>query len=129
VVRLDRADGDATHRDLIADRHLPDVAEPRTAQPPTGPGRHDDRRVSPERAERWHVQVVPVKVRDQDRVDPARPVARRHGLDPPKRAHPAARDRVRQQADPVELDDDRRVTEELEAQRAGQRQPLRAASG
>jgi hypothetical protein len=70
-----------------------------------------------------------VEVRDQDHVDVTRAVARRHGLDPSERADPTARDRVRQEADPVDLDDDRRVTEELEAQRAGQRQPLRAASG
>ncbi len=32
-------------------------------------------------------------------------------------------------ADPVELDDDRRVADEVEAEPAGHRQPLRAASG
>ena len=42
---------------------------------------------------------------------------------------PTAGDRVRQDADPVELDEDRRVPQELEAQRPAQRQPLRAASG
>ena len=51
------------------------------------------------------------------------------GYDPPERADPTAGDRVRQDADPVELDEDRRVPEELEAQRPAQRQPLRAASG
>jgi hypothetical protein len=70
-----------------------------------------------------------VQVRDQDLVDVAQTIARRYGLDPPERPDARACDRVRQQANAVEIDDDRRVTEELEAQRAGQRQPLRAASG
>ena len=73
--------------------------------------------------------MIPVEVRDQDQVDVAQAIARRDGLDPSKRAYPAARDRVGQEANPVELDEDRRMTDELEADRAGQRQPLRAASG
>ena len=68
-------------------------------------------------------------MRDQDKVDVAKPVARRHRLDPAERADPTAGDRIRQDTDPVELDDDRRVPQELEAQRPRQRQPLRAASG
>ena len=68
-------------------------------------------------------------MRDEHQVDVAQPVARWHGHDPPERPDPTAGDRVRQDADPVELDDDRRVPQELEAQRSAQRQPLLAASG
>jgi hypothetical protein len=68
-------------------------------------------------------------VRDQDHVDVAQPIARGLWFDTPERADPTPRDRIGEQADTVELDDDRRVPQELEAQRAGQRQPLRAASG
>lgn len=68
-------------------------------------------------------------VRDQDHVDVTQAVARRHRLDPPERTDPTAGDRIRQDADPIELDDDRRVPQELDAQRPAQRQPLRAASG
>ena len=70
-----------------------------------------------------------MEVRDKHQVDVAQPVVRRHRHDPPKRADPTTGDRVRQDADPVEFDEDRRVPEELEAQRPAQRQPLRAASG
>ena len=70
-----------------------------------------------------------MEMRDEHRVDVAQPVGRRHGLDPPEVPDPAAGDRIRQDADPVELDEDRRVPQELEAQRPAQRQPLRAASG
>ena len=73
--------------------------------------------------------MIPVEMRDQDQVDVAQAIGRRHGLDPSEWAYPAASDRVGQDADPVELDEDRRVTDEVEADRAGQRQPLRAASG
>ena len=62
-------------------------------------------------------------------VDAAQPVARRHGLDPAQRAHPGARHRVGQDADPVKLDDDGRVADELEGEPPGHRQVLRAASG
>ena len=46
-----------------------------------------------------------------------------------QRTDPGPGDRVGQQADPVELDDHRRVADEIEAEGPGQRQPLRAASG
>ena len=70
-----------------------------------------------------------MEMRDEHQVDIAQPVGRRHRFDAPEGADPTAGDRVRQDADPVELDEDRRVPEELEAQRPAQRQPLRAASG
>ena len=53
----------------------------------------------------------------------------RDGLDPSQRTDPRPGDRVGQEADPVELDDHRRVADEVEGERPGQRQPLRAASG
>ena len=59
----------------------------------------------------------------QPRPGPGTGTTRRSG---PTRA---AGDRVGQQADPVELDDHRRVADEVEGERPGQRQPLRAASG
>ena len=62
--------------------------------------------------------MIPVEVRDQDQVDVAQAIGRRHRFDPPERAHPPARDRVGQDADPVELDEDRRVTDEIETDRA-----------
>jgi hypothetical protein len=70
-----------------------------------------------------------MEMRDEDRVDVVQPVGRRHWLDPSEMPDPAAGDRIRQDADAVELDEDRRVPQELEAQRPAQRQPLRAASG
>ena len=68
-------------------------------------------------------------MRDEDRVDVAQPVARRDRLHAPQRADPRPGDRIGQQADPVELDDDRRVADEVQGEAAGHRQPLRAASG
>jgi hypothetical protein len=70
-----------------------------------------------------------MEMRDQDHVDVAEALGGRHRLDPPERPDPTAGDRVRQDADAIELDDDRRMTQEFEAERPGQRQPLRAASG
>ncbi len=70
-----------------------------------------------------------MQVRDEDGVDVAQPVARRDRLHAPQRPDPAARDRVGQQPDPVELDDDRRVADEVEGEAPAHRQPLRAASG
>jgi hypothetical protein len=129
VERRDRLDRDVTHHQLVTGVDLAHVCEADPAQPRAGARGHDDRDVHPERTQGRHVEVVPVEVRDQHLVDVAQAVPRWHRLDPPERPDPCTEDRIRQQANAVEIDDDRRVTEELEAQRAGQRQPLRAASG
>ncbi len=123
------AHGHATDVDRGADRELAHVAEADPGHPRAGADRDDHRRRPAEVAERRHVEVVPVEVRDEDRVDVAQPVAGGDRLDPPERADPPAGDRVGQQPDPVELDDERRVTDEVEFDAAGHRQPLRAASG
>ena len=120
---------DAADVDRLADGHLADVREPGAPHPRTGAGRHEHRRVAPEIAQRRHVEVVPVQVRDEHRVHAAEAIARRDGLDAAERTDPRPGDRVGQQADPVEVDDDGRVADEVEAQAPGHRQVLRAASG
>ena len=70
-----------------------------------------------------------MQVRDEDRVDVAQPVARRHRLHAAQRSDPGAGHRIGQQADPIEVDDERGVADEVEGEPPGHRQALRAASG
>ena len=70
-----------------------------------------------------------MQVGDEHGIDPARAIARRDGLDATKRTDPATGDWIGQETDPVEVDDDGGVAQEIEVDPATHRQPLRAASG
>ena len=103
--RLDRHLADA---DLVADVDLADVRE--ASNEPAAARRHDDRHVGSEQPQRWQVEVVEMDVRDEGGVD-ALELGRVERYAPPEVPHPGAKDGVGQQADPVQLDQDGRVSD------------------
>ncbi len=92
--------------------------KPAPASHGPAPAGDEDRDGPAEVAQRRHVEVVPVEVRQEDEVDAAqRSMALRHRHDALERPDPCPRRRVGQDADPVELDEQRRMSDELDRQR------------
>ena len=65
------ADFERADRDALAELDLVDALEPALAQEAAEPARHDDREFLPEPLEGGQIEMVVVRVRDQDRVDAA----------------------------------------------------------
>ena len=105
------------------------MLEAGATQPRAGARGDDQRDVAAEVAERRDVEVVPVEMGEDHEVDPVEPAAMGDGFHPAERADARSRDRIGQDADPVQLDQDGRVADELEGEPPRQRQVLRAASG
>ena len=102
-----RARSRATSRNPAERIHAPDPAGTKIG------------RSRPRRAQRRHVEVVPVQVRDEDRHRSGRrSTTSGHGLDAPQRPDPGPRRRVGQEPDPVELDEQRRVPDEVDPEAA-----------
>jgi len=70
-----------------------------------------------------------MQVGDQDGIDAASALPGGYGLDASEGPDAPASHGIGQDSDPVEVDDDRGVAEEIEVEPATHRQPLRAASG
>ena len=102
----------------LTDGELVDVPEPLPVQERPEPARDDERRLPSEPLERAEVEMVVVGVRDQHRVDPARRVGM--DRDPPSQVGDAhAQERIGEQADAVERDQDRGVSDPADARESG----------
>ena len=78
---------------------------------------HDDRELLPEPLERRQVEMVVVPMGDEDRIDAAQRPAQRP-RSPPEVRDAVAQQRIGQQADAVEIDEDRRVPYVLDSRQA-----------
>jgi hypothetical protein len=95
-------------RELLAHLDLHDGLEPPLPQKPTQPSGHDDRQLLAELLQRGQVEMVVVGVRDEDRVD-ATDGAVRDARRAAEMRDAVSQHRIRQQADAVEVEMDRRV--------------------
>ena len=102
----------ARDRDLVARVHLDDVAQAHALDQSAASARRDDAGRGVERAQRGEVEMVAVRVRDQDAVECAEASASATGALRPQRADAAAQQRVGQQPGAAELEQHRRVAEE-----------------
>ena len=110
------ANRDLADAHLVADVDLAHVGE--ASQQAPGTDGRDDRNVGSEHPQRGPVQVVEVDVRNESGVDPFKfGCVERHA--PPEVPHPVPKDGVRQQADPVQLDQDGRVPDVEQPARDG----------
>ena len=95
-------------------RDLQHALEPALAQHPAEPARDDDGHLLAELLERGKVEVVVVRVRDEDGVDAAARSCRDRSR-PPQVRDAVAQERIGQQAHAVEIDEDRRMTDVFDA--------------
>jgi hypothetical protein len=107
-----RFDGQSSDGDPLADGELVHVM-PGGANERPEPGRHDDPRPAADPEKRGKVQVVVMRMGDEDRVDVD--VGLVDAADVPvKRAEPVDEERIREDAHAVELEEDRRMSEKAQ---------------
>ena len=110
VLGVRRVNGYAAYLRFISGVDLDHVAEATSPQPRAGAARNDELRGAPKRLKRRDVEVVVVDMRNQHRIDETR-VEPQSLSYPPQMEHPPSCNRVGQQADALELHEDRAVTE------------------
>ena len=113
MLRRHRTDLQLADRQRLAHLDLEHRLEPPLAEQAAEAAGHDDRELLAELLERRQVEVVVVRVRDEHGVDAATR-ARRDGRRAPQVRDAVAQQRIRQQANAVEVDEDRRVPDILD---------------
>ena len=113
VLGSNDADREGTDRERLADLDLEDDLEPPLAEQASETARDDNGELRAEPLERREVEVVVVRVGDEDGIETAKRF-RVHRDDTAQMDDPIAEERIGDQPDTVEVDDDRRVADVLD---------------
>ncbi len=113
-----RPDGDPAEAERLAGHELEDLVDPVLPQQIRAAARRDDRWVAVDEPQGRHVQVVEVEMRDEDEVDVAIGVRCGCGPGSDQRADDPAQGRIGQDPEAIELDQEGRMAEEVEARLA-----------
>jgi hypothetical protein len=109
VVSGHRLDLDAFHIDPIARVDLDPLPYPGPAQDPGAPARGDHQAVARHEPQRGRVEVVVVRMRDQDAVESANRIELRRRDTAANVENPPAQHRIGQQSRTAEFDEERRM--------------------